>query len=64
MLGAAIELRSLELRKMQLDVPAFAKAVESLQLGSTVSLDHRGVIASLLSEPLQLFAQNTTNPSF
>ena len=27
---------------MEVDVPAFAKAVQSLQLGSTVSLDHRG----------------------
>ena len=30
------------LPSMQLDVPAFSKAVQSLQLGSTVSLDHRG----------------------
>ena len=27
---------------MQLDVPAFAKAVESLELGATVTLDHHG----------------------
>ena len=30
------------LLSMEVDVPAFAKAVQSLQLGSTVSLDHRG----------------------
>ena len=27
---------------MEVDVPAFSKAVQSLQLGSTVTLDHRG----------------------